>query len=186
MLLAAAVLVVLVRTGVPVPGDAALARRPAGGAPRAVALVVDGLTGYAATAVLLGLAVLLLLRWGRRREAALWALSVTGTVLLTTVLKQLVDRPRPELLPPTTAVSSLSFPSGHAAATAAAAVALVLAVRSRRARVRAAVVGALFATGAAVAQLVLSRHHASDVLAGWLVAGGTTTAVWAAAGSRRR
>ena len=184
LLVALAGLTVLVRVGDGVPGDAAAPRLPAGAGPRAVAVVVDRLTGYAGTAVLTGFAVLLLVRLGRRRDAVLCAVSVGGALVGNTLLKQLVGRPRPDLLPPSVAVSPLSFPSGHAAAAAAVAVAVVLAVRHTRALVPAAVGGALLVLAAAAAQLVLGLHRTSDVVAGWLLAAAWTTAVWAAADRR--
>lgn len=185
LLVAFTALALLVRRARQVPGDGALARLSSGAGPDALALAVDRLTGYAATCTLTGLAVLLLAWRGRRRDAVLCALSVTGTLVGTTLLKQLVGRPRPELLSPSVEVSSLSFPSGHAAGTAALVVTLVLTVRSTRARRCAAVAGALAVLGAAAAQLALTLHHASDVVGGWLFAAGWTTAVWATSGGRR-
>ena len=166
------------------PGDGVSARRSSQDEARALALGVDLLTGYAGVGVLTGLLVLLLARLGRRREAVLGGVSVGGAVLGTALLKQLVRRPRPELLPPDVEVSTFSFPSGHAAATAAVAVAAVLTVRGTRALVLAAAVGTLLVVGAAAAQLVLGLHHPSDVVGGWLWAAAWTTAVWAASGGQ--
>ena len=162
------------------PGDGVPARRSAQGGERALALVVDRLTGYAGVGVLTALLVLLLARLGRRRDAVLSGVSVAGAVLGTAALKQLVRRPRPELLPPDVEVSPFRFPSGHAAATAAVVLAAVLVVRGTRALVLAAAVGALLVAGAAAAQLALGLHHPSDVLGGWLWAAAWTTAVRAA------
>ena len=175
-----AALAVLVEVTGELPGDGRLARPSSEGAARAVALAVDRLTGYAGVAVLTVLLVLLLVRLGRTRNAVLCGLSVAGALVGNALLKQLVGRPRPELLPPDVAVSPLSFPSGHAAATAALAVAAVLTVRGTRALVPAAVAGTLLVLGAAAAQLVLALHRPSDVAGGWLWAAAWTTTVWAA------
>jgi undecaprenyl-diphosphatase len=184
LLVAFAALAVRVRHARDVPGDGVLTRLATDGSPRALAQVVDLLTGYAAMAGLSALVVLLLARRGRRREAVLCAVSVTGALLGTTLLKQLVGRPRPELLPPSVDVSVWSFPSGHAAATAAVLVSAVLVVRGTRALIPLAVAGALLGLVAGGAQLVLARHHPSDLVGGWLWAAAWTTAVWAACDRR--
>ena len=180
LLLAFGSLAVLVRVRGELPGDGALARLSSMGGPRALALTVDPLTGYTGTAVMTGFAVLLLLRLGRRRDAVLCAMSVAGALVGTTLLKHLVGRPRPDLLPPSVAVSPFSFPSGHAAATAALVVALLLAVRGTRGLVPVAAAGTVAVLGTAAAQLVLGLHRASDVVGGWLWAAAWTAAVWAA------
>lgn len=174
-----AALTVLVVVDGGLPGDGASAR-PSEGQARALALAVHRLTGYAGVGVLTVLLVLLLARLGRRREALRCGLSVAGAVLGNAALKRLVGRPRPDLLPPDVEVSPLSFPSGHAAATAALVVAAVLTVRGTRALVLAAAAGALLVVGASAAQLALALHRPSDIVGGWLWAAAWTTAVWAA------
>lgn len=181
-----AALAVVVRSAGEVPGDGLLAHLRADDGPPALAQAVDPLTGYAGTAVLTAFVVLLLARLGRRRDAVLCAVSVAGALLGTTLLKQLVARPRPELLPASVDVSPFSFPSGHAAATAAVAVAAVLAARRTRALAPVVAAGTLLALGAATAQLVLARHHPSDIAGGWLWAAGWTAAAWAVLGRRSR
>ncbi len=179
-------LVLLVLVTEELPGYDVPARQPSQGGARSLAVVVDLLTGYAGVAVLTVLLVLLLARLGRRRDAVLLGVSVAGALLGTALLKQVIDRPRPELLSPDVAVSSSSFPSGHAAATAALAVAAVLTVRGTRARVLAAVAGALLVVGASAAQLALALHRPSDIVGGWLWAAAWTTGVWAALGRNPR
>lgn len=173
-------LTLLVVVGAELPGDGAPAPLSSQDDARGLALVVDRLTGYAGVGVLTVLLVLLLARLGRRRDAVLGGVSVAGAVLGAALLKQLVRRPRPELLPPDVEVSTFSFPSGHAAATAAVVVAAVLAARGTRPRVLTGAAGVLLVVGAAVAQLALGLHRPSDVLGGWLWAAAATTAVWAA------
>jgi undecaprenyl-diphosphatase len=166
------------------PGDGVPARPASDGDARALAVAVDLLTGYAGVGVLTVLLVLLLARLGRRRDAVLCAVSVGGAVLGNALLKRLVGRPRPVLLPPDVEVSAFSFPSGHAAGSAAVLMAAVLAARGTRALVLVAAVGALLVVAAAAAQLVLALHRPSDVVGGWLWAAAWTTGVWAAFGRR--
>jgi undecaprenyl-diphosphatase len=140
------------------------------------ASAVDRATGSPVLAVVAGLLTGVLLLSGRVRDAGVVGLAVGGALLVNPLLKRGVGRPRPSLLAPTADASPLSFPSGHAAATAALAVTVVLlaaGTRWSRAVVMAAVV---LVVGTAAAQLVLARHHPTDLLGGWLWA-----AAWALA-----
>src|SRR5436305_1497029 len=89
-------------------------------------------------------------------------------VLVTTAIKDLVDRARPTLNP-IAATLGPSFPSGHSSTAASfyAALALILA-RHRSARVRALLAGAAGAIAVAVAssRVLLDVHWLSDVIAG--------------------
>ena len=178
-------LAVPVAVGTGVPGERRLLR----------AVVLDGDTAGATLArgvdaatrdVPLALATAALVAGlvvARRRTAALSVLVAVGGVLaLNPVLKQLVDRPRPGLVALEDA-SALGFPSGHASGTAALAVAVVLAVGAGRRR-GVVVAALLLVLVTAAAQLVLARHHPSDVLAGWLWASAWTAAVWSQRGQR--
>jgi undecaprenyl-diphosphatase len=184
LLSAFAVVAALVVAGRELPGDAAQLRPPSDGGWGDLLVVVDRATGYEGTAVLAVLVVLLLVRRGRGRDAALVAVAYAGALVGTTVLKEVVGRPRPEQLSALLTVSPWSFPSGHAAATAALLVAGVLAVRGTRALLPGAAGGVLLAVVAAAAQLVLGLHRPSDLVGGWLWAAAWTTAVWAAAERR--
>jgi membrane-associated phospholipid phosphatase len=141
--------------------------------------VVDRSTGYLGMSVLAALLVLALVVARRHREAVLTASSFVGALIGTTLLKHLVGRPRPEALPSWAEVSELSYPSGHATATAAVGLCLVLMTRGSRC-VLAAVVVLVGVAG--WAQLALGLHFPSDVLAGWLWAAAWTTVVWVASG----
>lgn len=183
--LAFAALACLVAVAGDVPGDQrALAALSSTDAFDQVARVVDDWTGYLPTAAFTVLLVVTLVRLGRRRDGVLAAVSVAGALVGNALLKRLVDRPRPELLPPFEDVSALSFPSGHAAATAALAVVVVLTTRGTRWLLPAALAASLLVVVTAAAQLVLGLHHPSDVVAGWLCGAAWTTAVWAAWGVR--
>jgi membrane-associated phospholipid phosphatase len=93
---------------------------------------------------------------------------LAGNELITTGIKDLVDRARPTLNPVAQTLGP-SFPSGHSSTAAAfyAALALMLA-RGRRPRVRALLAGAAGAIAIAVAasRVLLDVHWLSDVIAG--------------------
>jgi undecaprenyl-diphosphatase len=76
--------------------------------------------GGVALLTLLTLAVVsfLLLR-SKPRGAAFVAVSVLGALVLSRLLKQVFDRPRPDLVPQLSYVTSSSFPSGHSMLSAA-------------------------------------------------------------------
>lgn len=137
-------------------------------------------TGYEAVAAATAVLALVLLRRRRAADGLLLAVAVAGALVGNTLLKRLVERPRPELASPLVDVSAHSFPSGHAAATAALASAVLLLAAGGRWVLHLAVAGTSMVAIAAAAQLVLGLHHPSDVVAGWLWAGAWTTALMAA------
>jgi membrane-associated phospholipid phosphatase len=99
------------------------------------------------------------------------------------VLKRLVDRRRPDLVPLEDA-SALALPSGHTAGTAALPLAAVLVVRGAQRAGVVVVLALLLVLATSAAQLALARHHPSDVLAGWVWATAWTAAVWSGRGRR--
>ena len=112
------------------------------------------------------------LAWKRHAGGVLFLICVmAGTSLLTTTIKELADRVRPELNPIAETLGP-SFPSGHSSYTAAflAAAALLLG-RGRSRPVRAALAGAAVALTVAVAssRVLLDEHWFSDVVAGVLL-----------------
>jgi undecaprenyl-diphosphatase len=109
-------------------------------------------------------------RRGRPLRTVVVRLSIVGVpiVLLNTLLKRLVDRPRPEgddhSGVPVRAPSSSSFPSGHTLAATAAAVALPDTRGGQGvALVAAGVVG--------WSRLRLRAHHVGDVVGGVVIGG---------------
>lgn len=121
-------------------------------------------------AVVVGIIVALVdLRLTRSRWAALFLLTVVGgDKLLTSAIKTLVDRVRPDLNP-VAATLGPSFPSGHSSTAAAlwAAVALI-AGRWLGRRAVAPLAGAAVGVAVAVAasRVLLDVHWLTDVIAG--------------------
>jgi undecaprenyl-diphosphatase len=145
-----------------------------------VALVFNWLgrgIGRGLSIVLIGVVLLVARRW-----LALLAFAATEslTPLLSSLLKALVDRPRPPdgLVHP----AGASFPSGHSAYAGATSVALVLLFTSvgprRRLWWTVATVGI---TGMAWSRTYLQVHWLTDVIAGSLLGIGMALVTFAAA-----
>jgi undecaprenyl-diphosphatase len=151
------------------PGDLA---RPIGPAwlPDAVRdITALGSTVVLSLLTLAALGYLLLLR--RAHMAALLLIAMGGGTALSTALKAFFERPRPDIVPALTDVTSLSFPSGHSMMSAVAY--LTIAVLIGRASPSPAVRLYLVAIAVLITILVgLSRIYlgVAWALACWLAA----------------
>ena len=114
------------------------------------------------------MAVVLLVR--RRPRLGCWVLVALWVgALLGVVLKEVVDRARPQLVDAVAAEGGRSFPSGHAlgATVAIGLLTLVLgALLGRRKRVLLQVAAVSAVLLVALSRLVLGVHYLSDVIAG--------------------
>ena len=97
--------------------------------------------------------------------------SVSGWVL-NAWLKELIQRPRPSVVPHLGEVMSLSFPSGHAMTSATVYLTLGLLltrIATRRVtKVYCLAVAATLTTIIGVSRLYLGVHYPTDVLGGWI------------------
>jgi undecaprenyl-diphosphatase len=120
--------------------------------------------------------------WLSKRRHMLWLMlvSVLGATILNTMIKWLVDRPRPLVVPRLMHVTSESFPSGHSAMSAAVYLTLgaLLAqtVTQRRLKLYFLGMAILLAVLVGISRVALGVHFPTDVLAGW-----ATGLVWALA-----
>lgn len=119
--------------------------------------------------VLIGLVIVFLVR--RELRTALWILVVTVvTGPLNQLLKELVDRPRPDV---PAQIDGFSYPSGHAMEIAAMmGVLIVLTLqRVRRRLLRRGLVGLwlLVALVVGLDRILVGAHYPSDVAGGWLL-----------------
>ncbi|MDO7835432.1 phosphatase PAP2 family protein [Sphingobium sp. HBC34] len=146
-------------------GAAGLARDTGLGGPVTMVMrLASAIGGTAGRLALVGVVVLPLLWFGRRRAAGWLVATIAGGTLLNLGLKQLFAAPRPDLLPHLDMVNSYSFPSGHAAGNMMffGAVAMLAGARS-----------GYWAAAAIIALIGISRvwlgvHWPSDVTAGWI------------------
>ena len=112
-------------------------------------------------------AIWLLVRRQLHRAVAFVAITVGGRLLVDTT-KAIVDRPRPGLSPHLVDVTSMSFPSGHAANAMIMFLALALIVVPRRSRLL--IAAALIAAAViGLTRPILAVHWPSDVLGGWAI-----------------
>jgi len=115
---------------------------------------------------------------GKKGAAVLVLVAVGGGLLLSSVLKHAVERPRPELVPHGSYVYTSSFPSGHSTMSAATYLTLgaLLARVQRRRRIKVFLLGfsILLTLLVGVSRVYLGVHWPTDVLAGWTLGG-----IWA-------
>jgi undecaprenyl-diphosphatase len=118
---------------------------------------------------------LALVQMGLRREAVAVAFSLGGAVLMVTLIKLLMVRSRPPV-EHLQAVTSTSFPSGHATQAGAFWLSLVLALHTARVPPTitgvAAAVALLIALAVSASRVYLGVHYPSDVTAGVVLGAG--------------
>ena len=143
--------------------------------------------GYNAVLPLLAVSVFLFYSAGWKLSAVLLVISTGGSVVLTTVLKSVFQRARPELFDSGYDASFYSFPSGHATVAVGfyGMLTVILAYRLRgRARWAVAFSGTLVVLLIGFSRLYLGVHYPTDILAGylaallWLVCVGGVYALW--------
>jgi undecaprenyl-diphosphatase len=122
-----------------------------------------------------------------RLSAVVLTISTAGGVVLTTVLKAVFRRARPEILDTGYTASFYSFPSGHATVAVGfyGALTLMLAYHLRGpARWTVVVLGTALVFLIGLSRLYLGVHYPTDVLAGflaaplWLVSVGAVYVLW--------
>lgn len=134
--------------------------------------VVTALGSTLFLTLLVVIAVVVLLRAGRRRTAVFLVSTSITAGLLIRLVKALVNRDRPSLLEPVATAAGKSFPSGHAMGATAVygALLVVFAPRMTPRGRRWAVVGYLVLVAAiAFTRLALGVHYITDVVAGFVL-----------------
>ncbi|HEX2239745.1 MAG TPA: phosphatase PAP2 family protein [Actinomycetota bacterium] len=137
--------------------------------------------------LIIGTAVIFLWRRDRKRLAVFLVATTLLGGAVDSVVKILVDRPRPSLEQPIATAHGKSFPSGHSMSSVVAYGALLLvflpAIAKRwRMIVVAAVAGLVLAIG--FTRLALGVHYITDVLGGfvlgaaWLIASTAAFSIW--------
>jgi undecaprenyl-diphosphatase len=122
---------------------------------------------------------------GKRHMALFVFASVLSGLIVSTILKDLFQRARPDLVPHAAYVSTTSFPSGHSMLSAVTYLTLgaLLARSQRQKRLKAyfLLVAAILACLVGVSRVNLGVHWPSDVLAGWVAGASWAIVCWLAA-----
>ena len=140
---------------------------------REVGIDLTALGSFVVLLLICGVVVGFLLLQRRRRMALLVTVAVAGGMLLNTGLKHVFDRQRPTVVPHLREVTTPSFPSGHAAASAVvyltlgALLAGYVKGRFTKGYCLGVAMGLTFLVGAS--RVYLGVHYPTDVLAGWSV-----------------
>ena len=104
--------------------------------------------------------------------------SVAGGMVVSGLLKDVFQRPRPEIVPHVAYAANASFPSGHSMMSALTylTLAALLARSQERKRLKAyfLLLAALLTFMVGISRVYLGVHWPTDVLAGWMAG-----AVWA-------
>jgi undecaprenyl-diphosphatase len=113
-------------------------------------------------------------------RAAMWTMLLAGTggLILTFLLKEVLGRTRPDVVPHLTEVSTASFPSGHSMVSAAVyltlGVLLAQWVEGRPLKSYFIGIALIVTLLVGISRVYLGVHYPTDVLAGWMAG-----AVWA-------
>ena len=109
--------------------------------------------------------------WRGRRDEAVYVVATTGTAsLVFTLIKRLLERPRPPAQLQVIRETNESLPSGHATMSAVVLGSIVIVAWPHLAVLGRAVltsVAVLWVGGVGVTRIFLGVHWFSDVLAGW-------------------
>ncbi len=143
---------------------------------------VTALGSVAVLSLITAVALGFLLLTGRRGAALLVLLSVGGGMILSSLLKIGIGRPRPDLVPHGDVVITASFPSGHSLMSAVVYLTLgaLLARFAPRLRLKAylLVVAILLTLLVGTSRVYLGVHWPTDVLAGWCIGAGWASTCW--------
>lgn len=134
---------------------------------------------------LIAIAVVIQLVLNGQRYVALYlATAVIGGSIISTVLKMVFDRPRPDLAALSN-VFTASFPSGHATVSAVVylTIGAILAEATSLPRLKVFYGGlAIFLTFiVGISRIYIGVHYPTDVLAGWLLGSAWAIVCWVGA-----
>jgi len=139
---------------------------------------ITSLGGIVVLGLITGIAAGFLALDGKTRMALFACASVAGGVVASSLLKDIFQRARPEIVPHIVYAANTSFPSGHSMMSAVTYLTLgALLARShekKALKVYFLLLAVLLTFMVGVSRLYLGVHWPTDVLAGWIAG-----AVWA-------
>jgi membrane-associated phospholipid phosphatase len=140
-----------------------------------VALAVTGLANTLPVILLAVAIAVLLVLLGHQSYAVLMAIAVSGGAVISSALKAVFDRPRPQLIELSVdyAASSAAYPSGHATMSMVTLSALAFIIHRLGHRtgvsLLAFMIAALLMLLIGLSRLYLGVHYPTDVMAGYAV-----------------
>ncbi|MEZ5832050.1 MAG: phosphatase PAP2 family protein [Dongiaceae bacterium] len=139
--------------------------------------------GSAPTLVIAVLAVAGFLALAKAWRLAIFTLAASGGgLILSSLLKYTIDRPRPDLVPHGNLIYTSSFPSGHSMMSAVVYLTLAALVarlmERKRLKAYALCVAICLAMLVGVSRIYLGVHWPSDVLAGWSAGAAWALGCW--------
>lgn len=139
--------------------------------------------GSAPTLVIAVLAVVGFLALAKAWRPAIFTLLASGGgLLLSSLLKYTIDRPRPDLVPHGNLIYTSSFPSGHSMMSAVVYLTLAALVtrliERKRLKGYALAVAMTLTLLIGVSRIYLGVHWPSDVLAGWAAGAAWALGCW--------
>ncbi len=143
---------------------------------------ITALGGVAALTLLVVAVVGYLLLDRKPRAAAFLTVAVIGAAVLSSALKDLFERPRPDLVPHLSYVTSSSFPSGHSMLSASVYLTLgALLARQERTLILKAyflivALALTFLVGAS--RVYVGVHWPTDVVGGWAAGSAWAACCW--------
>ena len=143
---------------------------------------VTSLGSFSLLGIITFVVVMALLLGGKQRTGWYLAACVVSGAIVSTVLKDLFNRPRPDL-PAVARVFTSSFPSGHALVSAVVflTIGVVLSEATDRLRLKLfyLVVAVILTLVVGATRVYLGVHYPTDVLAGWMLGSGWALICWA-------
>ena len=151
---------------------------------------VTALGGWVVLSLAVAIAAVGLIAAGQRNQAMFVLAACISGLGLSTLLKGVFERDRPDAAFHATEAWTTSFPSGHSLNAAVVYLTLAALVAQSQHRRRAAVfaltTGVLLAVLVGVSRVYLGVHWPTDVLAGWAAGFGWAAVWWLAADTVRR
>jgi len=106
--------------------------------------------------------------------------TVASGIMVSSIAKGIFERPRPDLVPHNSLVSTTSFPSGHSMMAAVTyltlGVLIARVVTDRRLKIYVLTLAMMITILVGVSRVYLGVHWPTDVLAGWLAGSGWAVA----------
>lgn len=119
---------------------------------------------------------------GKGRSALFVTVAVIGGTIVSTGLKMLFDRPRPDV-EAATRVFTASFPSGHATVSAVVYLTLGLllaeATTNRGLKIYFIGLGIFMTLAVGLSRIYIGVHYPTDVIAGWSIGAAWALVCWA-------